>query len=281
MTLMRASRVVAFVALAVLFAHSAAAAQDSTSLDAGWRMMYGLDFLSADSLFRQWQLDHPSDPLGPMSAAAAMLFQELDRMGVLQAQFFVDDAAIAARSPIAPDPTMRARFEAALAETETLARRVLATEPRDTDALFALSMVYGLRADYAALIEGRDMAFLSNARKAARLARTLLEEAPDYADARLASGVTQYVVGSLFAPLQWVLRLAGYAGDRTRGMDEVRVTAEHGRFLGPFARILLAIAYLRAHDAAHARQLLADLARDFPTNTLFSRELQRMDGSGR
>jgi hypothetical protein len=281
MTLIRASRAVAVVALAVLFAHSAAAGQDAASLDAGWRMMYGLDFSSADGCFRQWRVDHPSDPLGPMSAAAALLFEELDRMGVLQAQFFVDDATIAARSPIAPDPTMRARFEAALAESEMLARRALASEPRDTDALFALSMVYGLRADYAALIEGRDMAFLSNARKAARLARTLLGESPDYADARLASGVTQYVVGSLFAPLQWVLRLAGYAGDRARGMDEVRVTAEHGRFLGPFARILLAIAYLRAHDTAHARQLLADLARDFPTNTLFARELQRLDGADR
>jgi hypothetical protein len=142
-------------------------------------------------------------------------------------------------------------------------------------------MVYGLRADYAALIEGHDMEFLSNARKAAALARALLDVAPDYADAHLATGVTQYVVGSLFAPVRWILRLAGYTGNTARGMDEVRVTAEHGRFLAPFARILLAIAYLRMHDTAHARELLAGLARDFPTNPLFASELQRIGGEAR
>jgi hypothetical protein len=47
------------------------------------------------------------------------------------------------------------------------------------------------------------------------------------------------------------------------------------------ARRLLAIAYLRAHDNAGARQLLAGLARDFPSNTLFAREIRRLDGEGR
>jgi hypothetical protein len=281
MSLMRTCVIAALVVRAVLVAPCEAAAQDAASLDAGWRLMYGLDFESAGQVFRQWQVDHPRDPFGPMSAAAAFLFEELDRTGVLQAQFFVNDESLIARGPVAPDPAMRARFEAALTEAERVARRVLATEPRDTDALFALTMVYGLRADYAALIEGHDMEFLSNSRQAAMLARTLLRLAPGFADAHLATGVSQYVVGSLFAPLRWVLRLAGYTGDRAMGMDEVRVTAEHGRFLGPFARILLAIAYLRAHDTAHARQLLAGLARDFPTNSLFAHELQRMGGEGR
>jgi len=62
-------------------------------------------------------------------------------------------------------------------------------------------------------------------------------------------------------------------------MGEVAVTADHGRFLGPFARILLALAYLRTHDNAQARELVAGLARDFPTNGLFARELQRMEAS--
>jgi len=281
MTLKRACGTVVLAVLAGFAAPAGAAAQDAASLETGWRMMYGLDFRSAGQVFRQWQLGHPRDPLGPMSAAAAVLFEELDRVGALQAQFFVNDAALVARSPVAPDPAMRARFEAALGETEMLAQLVLATDPRDADARFALAMIHGLRSDYAALVEGHHMAFLSESRKAATLALAVLELAPEYADAHLATGVTQYVVGSLFAPLRWVLRLAGYAGDRAGGMDEVRLTAERGRFLGPFARILLAIAYLRAHDVARARQLLAGLAQDFPTNTLFARELQRLDGRGR
>ena len=281
MSVTRACRRAVLVVLAVLMAAAEAAAQSVPSLEAGWRMMYGLDFRSAEQVFRQWQRDHPLDPFGPMSTASSLLFEELNRMNILQAQFFVSDAALTSRSPVAPDPAMRVRLDAALADTEALARRALGTEPRDADALFAMAMVYGLRADYAGLIEGHDLAFLANSRKAATLARSLLEVAPDYADAHLATGVSQYVVGSLFAPVRWILRLAGYTGDTARGMNEVRVTAEHGRFLGPFARILLAIAHLRMHDAARARELLTGLAREFPTNPLFARELQRTDGEGR
>jgi len=280
-SLMRTCGKPVLVVLAVLVALSEAAAQEPASLENGYRLMYGLDFRSAEQVFQEWQRAHPRDPFGPMSAASNLLFEELNRMGILQAQFFVDDASFTARSALAPDLQLRGRFEAALADAEALARPVLATDPHDHDALFALAMVYGLRADYAALVEGHNIAFLSNARKAATLAQTLLKLAPDYADAHLAAGVAQYVVGSLIAPLRWVLRLAGYAGDKSRGMEEVGVTAAHGRFLGPFARILLAIAYLRTDDMAHARDLLVGLAHDFPSNALFAREIRRLDGSGR
>jgi hypothetical protein len=278
MSLRRVSGTTALALLAVLVALSGAAAQDAAALETGWRLMYGLDFRSADRVFAQWRREHPRDPLGPMSTASSSLFEELDRRGILQARFFVDDAAFLTRRSPAADPEVRRRFDTALADTEVLARRALAADPHDHDALFALAMVYGLRADYEGLVEGHGMTFLANARRAAVLARALLEVAPDYADAHLADGVAQYVVASLVAPLRWVLRVAGYKGDRARGMEEVGVVAAHGRFLGPFARILLALAYLRSYDTPQARELLDGLARDFPTNSLFTRELQRING---
>jgi len=49
------------------------------------------------------------------------------------------------------------------------------------------------------------MAALSYTRQATKVARTLLEVAPDYADAYLATGISQYIVGSLTPPLRWIL----------------------------------------------------------------------------
>jgi hypothetical protein len=265
--------------LAVTVALPAAASEGPTSLEQGYRLMYGLDFASAGRVFLQWRADHPRDPLGPMSEAASLLFAELDRTGILQAQFFVNDSSFTSKKPPAPPAAgLRERFDAMLASAETLARARLRDEPRDSDALFALTMVYGLRADYAALIEGRGMAALSYTRQAARLARTLLEVAPDYADAYLSTGISQYIVGSLVAPLRWLLRIAGFSGDKAKGIEELKLTAERGRFLGPFARILLTIAYLREHDMARAQELLVGLQREFPSNPLFARELQRISG---
>jgi hypothetical protein len=265
--------------LAVTVALPAAASEGPASLEQGYRLMYGLDFASAGRVFLQWRADHPRDPLGPMSEAASLLFAELDRTGILQAQFFVNDSSFTSKKPPAPPAAgLRERFDATLASAETLARARLRDEPRDSDALFALTMVYGLRADYAALIEGRGMAALSYTRQATRLARTLLEVAPDYADAYLSTGISQYIVGSLVAPLRWLLRIAGFSGDKAKGIEELKLTAERGRFLGPFARILLTIAYLREHDMARAQELLVGLQREFPSNPLFARELQRISG---
>ena len=74
MLLMRACRTAVLVALAVLAAASRTAAQEAASLETRWKKMYGLDFRSAEQVFRQWQREEPRDPFGPMSAAATALF---------------------------------------------------------------------------------------------------------------------------------------------------------------------------------------------------------------
>ena len=57
----------------------------------------------------------------------------------------------------------------------------------------------------------------------------------------------------------------------------MQLTADHGQYLGPFARILLAIAYVRDKDNARARGVLAALRDEFPRNPLFAREIARLD----
>jgi hypothetical protein len=57
----------------------------------------------------------------------------------------------------------------------------------------------------------------------------------------------------------------------------LQLTAQHGHYLAPFARILLAIAYVREKDKARARDLLISLRNDFPQNPLFTREIARLD----
>jgi hypothetical protein len=250
------------------------------SLDAGYRSMYGFDFRSAEREFRQWRADHPGDPLGPVSEAANLLFSELARLGVLQAQFFVDDSSFMSGSRPAPDGALRARFDSALDEGARLARTRLARAPRDADSLFAMTLVNGLRADYVSLVEGRNVASLSYTREGARWARKLLAAAPAYADAYLATGISDYIIGSIPTPVRWLLRVAGYAGDKKKGIEQLQVTAERGRLLAPLARILLGIAYLREGDRVHAREMLVALNRDFPSNPLFAREIRRLDAGG-
>jgi hypothetical protein len=257
----------------------AAPSLPEVSLDSGFRLLYDLDFARADQVFSSWQGQHPEDPLGPACEAAGLLFSEFDRLGVLESQFYENDAAFAARKKLLPDPAVRDRFNAALARAEAGARARLAVNPKDHDALFAMTLSSGLRADYAALIEKRNLASLHYTRDASAWAVQLLAVDPHCYDAHIATGFSKYIVGSMAAPVRWFLRLGGVAGNKSEGIAELQLTAQHGRYLAPFARILLAIAYVREKDPVHARQILASLRDEFPGNPLFAREIARLSSS--
>jgi hypothetical protein len=247
------------------------------SLDLGYREMYRLDFGGALSAFATWQNSHPGDPLGPASEAAGTLFSELNRLGILEAQFFTRDESFLRRTSLRPNPDARARFEAALQRSRTLARKRIAIEPRDTDALFALTLVFGLQADYRSLIQNRNLAALGPTRRATEWAQKLLAVNPNYGDAYLATGLSKYLLGSSPAPVRWLLSLGGYSTDIGQGIRELEWTAERGRYLAPFARLLLAVAYLRENDGPRARRMLEQLRDEFPENPLYAREIARID----
>ena len=248
-----------------------------SSLASGYRMMYDLDFDRAHQVFLSWQQQHPEDPLGPVSDGAGYLFSELHRLGVLEAQFYTDDKAFDARKKMTPDPELKKEFEAALTLAEQRANATLAKNPKDSDALFALTLVSGLKADYAALIEKRNMASLSLTKEASARAQTLLAADPNRYDAYIATGIGKYIIGSMAAPVRWLLRVGGFNGDKNAGIEELKLTAQKGTYLGPFARILLAIAYVRDKNKPKAREVLTSLRDEFPNNPLFSKEIARLD----
>ena len=86
----------------------------ATQLDAGYRHMYNLQFDEAHKAFQNWQQEHPDDPLGPVSDAAAYLFTEFDRLHILESELFVDDKKFESRSRPAPNAELKRSFESQL-----------------------------------------------------------------------------------------------------------------------------------------------------------------------
>ncbi len=248
-------------------------------LNAGYRSLYNLDFPQAQRRFFAWEQEHSTNPMGPVSEAAGLLFSEFQRLGILEAQFYENDDAFKARAKLSPDPQVKAQFNAVLARAEDMARARLADNSKDRDALFALTLSDGLKSDYAALIEKRNLESLRYTKEATRLANQVLAADPQCYDAHLAIGVSNYIIGSMAAPVRWLVRLGGINADKQTGMKELQLTAERGHYLAPFARLLLAIAYVREKDKAKARELLAGLQNEFPRNPLFAHEIARLQAS--
>jgi hypothetical protein len=271
-------RLIPILLVATLLAVPAAAANmPAPQIESGFRSMYNLEFAQAEREFKAFEQQHADNPMGPVSEATDLLFGEFQRLGVLQTQFYENDSAFAARKKLTPDPAIRDRFDAAVSQGEQLARARLAKDATDHDALFALTLASGLRADYLALIEKRNFASFHYAKQASAYGNQLLSVHPDCYDAHLASGVSRYLTGSLAAPLRWMVRLGGANPDKQGGIAELRLTAQRGELLGPFARILLAIAYVRDKDKTRALAELQQLQTEFPSNPLFSVEIAHLE----
>lgn len=238
--------------------------------------MYDLRFADAHRIFGEWQRLHPEDPFGPVSDAAAYLFTEFDRLRILQAEFFLEDRGFKKHPKLAPDPKLKASFDQALSKGERLADAALERSANDKDALFSKVMAQGLRADYLGLVEKRYLPSLSAMKSGRLFAQRLLAIDPSYGDAHLAIGVENYVLSQKPMPVRWLLQAYGSETDAARGMQKLKLCLESGRFLKPFARLLLAVAAIREKQFGRARELLHGLAREFPSNPLYAQEADKL-----
>ena len=255
---------------------STKAAPSASLIETSYRDMYDLRFGAAHQVLHEWERLHPEDPLGPASDAAAYLFSEFNRLGILQAQLFLTDANVNQAHKLAPDPEIKQAFESELSKSLRLADSVLARTPQDRNALFAKVLDLGLRSDYLSLIENRELASLHYMKSAGILAEALLKIDPSYYDAYLAVGVENYLLSLNPAPVRWMLGLYGVETSKARGIQELRLTAQKGHYLRPYARLLLAVAELRDNNQGKATGLLQGLAREFPDNELYTNELARL-----
>lgn len=246
-------------------------------LDLGYNQMYNLEFDEAHRTFERFEQQTPADPLGPVSNAAAYLFAEFDRLRILQAEFFVQDASTFKHSQkLIPDPQTRESFYQEIDRAEKAAGTILARSPQDRNAMFASILDIGLRADYEGLIEKRYLSSLRGLKEGRLLAEKLLAADPTYYDAYLAIGVENYMLSLKPAPVRWILQLAGAETDKDAGLQKLKLTADKGHYLRPYARLLIAVAALRDKDRNTAMRILSDLSKQFPHNRLYSEELEHI-----
>lgn len=252
------------------------AAADPTLLDTGFHQMYDLQFDAAHKTFAEYQRTHPEDPMGPVSDAAAYLFAEFDRLHVLESELFVDDGKYESRNKLTPDPNARRSFDNEINRSSKLADAVLARDPRNVNALFAKVMIAGLVGDYTAMIEKKDLKALSLVKDGRAQAENLLKIDPTCYDAYIAVGVENYLLSLKPAPVRWFLKFTGAQTDKQTGIEKLELTAAHGHYLKPYARMLLAVAALRDKDQAKARELLQGLSAQYPQNHLYAAELAKL-----
>jgi hypothetical protein len=247
------------------------------AVQAAFARLYNFDFKGAHEILdHQRQLD-PQAPLVMAVKAGAYLFAELDRLKILELDFFTDDDKVVDRRKLVPDPVVRQKFLDTVAAADKLSNARLAAKPDDPDALMALCMTTGLVTDYAALVEKRRFGSFSLAKKSHIWAKKLLDLNPPVVDAYMTFGTAEYIVGSLPFFLRWFVHMDSVEGSKSKGIEELTLVAQKGKYDGPFARMLLSVIALREKRPEEAARLLSGLAHDYPENPLVRKELARVN----
>jgi predicted Zn-dependent protease len=243
------------------------------AISAALQRLYNFDFAGAHKLLDAFIAENPAHPLGYTFRAAVFLFHELDRLGVLEAEFLTDDKKITSDEKREPDAAIKAAFDEAVAKAQRLAGT---QNPQDTSALFALCVAEGMVTDYKAFVEKRRWASFSHARQSHNYALDLLRRDPRFVDALLTTGLTEYLLGSLPFFIRWFVRFPQTQGSKQKAIENLQRLSKEGLYLGPFARILLAIIYLREKRPQDSIKTLEMLANEFPENPLIKKELGKV-----
>lgn len=257
---------------------NAAAFKEVPELMDGFRLLYEQKFPEGREKFAEWTVQNPDDPFGYVAEAASYLFEELYRQGVLTSEFFVDENRFLKGIEGKPDPERMKNFREATRHAREIARLRLKNSPRDQEALFALTLAAGMESDADSILDKKQMDGLKRMKEANAHAKLLLAERPDAADAYLALGIANYTIGSLSAGFRALLWFGGVHGDKKLGMEQVGKTAENGRYLKPFGKIMLALAARREKQNALAQKLLRELSEEFPESPLYAAEYAKAMG---
>jgi tetratricopeptide (TPR) repeat protein len=251
---------------------------NAPELMTGFRLLYEQKFPEGREKFTAWESQHPEEPFGQVAVAASYLFEEFYRQGVLTSEFFLDDNKFLKGIEGKPDPGRMREFLDALGRARELAKSRLKKTPKDPEALFALTLAAGMESDADSILFKKQLDGLKRMKEANEYAKQLLAVQPDAYDAWVAPGSANYIIGSLSVGFRMMLWFGGIHGDKKLGMEQVGKTAENGRYLQPFAKILLALAARREKQNALAQKLLRELTEEFPASPLFAAEYAKAMG---
>ena len=241
-------------------------------LSAGFDLLYRQRFAEAREAFASWESRNPQEPFGQVAIAAGYLFEELSRQGVLTSDFFLNEKKFLHGIEGSPDSERMSHFRDAIARACELARERQKTNPNDGEALLALTLAAGMESDAESILQKRHLAGLKSMKKANGYAKELLAQYPDATDAYVATGIANYVIGSQSGSTRFALWFGGIHGDKKLGMEQVARTVENGRYLRPFAKIILALAARREKQDTLAQRLFRELTKQYPDNEQFASE---------
>jgi len=230
--------------------------------------IFNLDRDRAIATYREAIAADPQDPAAYRGLATGLWLSITFRRGNMTVDDYLGRVSRQTVVAVPPPPDTAAAFDAALDRALALARKRLEANPRDPEAHYQIGAALGLRASYIATVESSALRAFRTAREAYDEHEKVLDLDPRRKDAGLIVGSYRYIVSGLVLPLRWVAYLAGFDGDKERGISMVEEAAAYGGENEEDARFALVLMYNREGRYDQAVKQLELLRARYPGNRL-------------
>jgi tetratricopeptide (TPR) repeat protein len=245
-------------------------------VDEGFNDFYNLDYDQAIAVFEKAIARNPEQPGLHNHLAQTLIFREMYRDGALESELVSGNNSFLRRPKLNPSPETENRILEEIGKAMSLADARLKVNPKDTAAMYASGIAYGLRANYYWVVKKAWRDSLRDATLARKLHNRISELEPNNVDARLVQGLHDYVVGSLPWTYKMLGFLFGIRGDKEKGIRTVQDVARNGKQDRVEAEVFLCALYRRENMSKLAVPLVQDLIRRYPRNYLLRMELGQM-----
>jgi len=195
------------------------------------------------------------------------------RSGALESDLVTGSNSFLKRPKLVLSQSDQEQFSKAIERAMELSKARIEKNPKDTAALYALGVSHGMKANYDSMVRKAWLDALHNVQAARKLHNQVTEIDPNFVDARLIQGLHDYIIGSL--PFGWRMLggIAGFHGDRARGLRTLKLVSEQGSVNRIDAGMLLSAIYRREKQQTEAIAILNRLIPIAPRNFLLRLEL--------
>jgi tetratricopeptide (TPR) repeat protein len=254
-------------------AAGACAAEDANPYRTALDYRYNLQYDQARKTLEDWLVQHPNDLHALNGLATVELHREMFHQGILASHIYGDLGGMFRTGKIPYPPEFQKQLFDLLAKAQSLAEARLQRNPKDQEALYWEGAAHATRAVFYFTMAKSYLAALHEATAARKAHQQLLTINPGFTDAWLVVGTNDYVIGCLPWYLKVFTSLAGYHGNRARGIAEVQRVAAQGNWAKEDAKLVLAVLYRREEMYPQTLRELQDLAQSYPRNFLLEREI--------
>lgn len=256
-----------------LLADSQTQAQTAAQLRSqAFAQAYNLDYPEALASFDKALALDPNDSATHRALATATWLHIIFRRGSITVDQYLGGASRSDLKLEKPPAADADAFRRHVTRALELAERRLTANPRDVSAVYDVGTAVGLQASYAATVDGRIGGAFRSARRAYDLHERVMALDPSRKDAGLIVGTYRYLVATLSLPARWVAYLAGFGGDKSKGLHMIEEAARYPGDAQVDAKFALMLLYNREARYDEALAVIRDLMALFPRNRVLRLE---------